>query len=318
MDRIRQMKVFIAVADLEGFSSAARHLRMSPPAVTRAVAELERGLGVKLLTRTTRYLRVTDAGQRYLHDIRRILADVAAADDAVAGVTTQPRGQLTITAPVLFGRKFVVPGIVDYLKRYPEVDIAAVFLDRVVNLLEEGFEVGVRIGRLADSTMRALHVGEVRQVVVAAPSYLANYGVPARPDELRSHTIVASQAGNGALHWRFGPGRGGRPGKGSDLKTVRVRPRLEVTTNDAAIDAVVGGFGISRLLSYQVADLIATDKLQALLVDYQGDDLPVNIVHREGQYPSAKVRSFVDLLATRLRVEFEETSKNSLPNCLSE
>ena len=173
MDRFQLMTVFVAVAEEESFAGGARRLSMSPPAVTRAIAMLETRLGIKLLTRTTRHVRATDAGLRYLDSARRILADAEEADEAAAGIHAAPRGQLAVTAPVLFGSMFVTPAIVGYLERYPDVTLNAVFLDRVVNLLEEGLDVGVRIGELPDSSMRAIPVGHVRRVVCAAPDYLA-------------------------------------------------------------------------------------------------------------------------------------------------
>ena len=163
MDRLYLMTVYVAVAEEQGFAAGARRLGMSPPAVTRAVAALEERLGVKLLDRTTRHVRVTEAGQRYLDDARRIIAEVDEADDAVAGINAAPRGHLTVTAPVLFGRLYVMPGIVDYLQRYPAMNISTVFVDRVTNLLEEGIDVGIRIGELPDSSMRAIPVGQVRR-----------------------------------------------------------------------------------------------------------------------------------------------------------
>ncbi|MBI2510211.1 MAG: LysR family transcriptional regulator [Betaproteobacteria bacterium] len=295
MDRFQLMSVFVAVAEEEGFAAGARRLGMSPPAVSRAVAMLEERLGVKLLDRTTRYVRVTDAGVRYLEEARRILADVEAAEESVAGGNAEPRGQLTVTAPVLFGRMFVMPGIVDYLSRYPKTEVSAVLLDRSVNLLEEGIDVGVRIGELADSTMRALRVGSVRIVLCASPDYLKRQGTPRTPQDLPEHSTIASSAGSGAIHWRFDTGNGVRP--------VRVRPRLTVTTNDAAIEAAVRGFGITRLLSYQVAPLLAARKLMLLLEKFEPAPRPVHIVHREGRYASAKVRAFVDLMAERLRAD---------------
>jgi DNA-binding transcriptional LysR family regulator len=295
MDRFQSMSVFVAVAEEQGFAAGARRLGMSPPAVTRTVAMLEQRLGVRLLDRTTRYVRATDAGLRYLDEARRILADVEAAEESAAGGDAEPRGQLTVTAPVLFGRMFVMPGIVDYLSRYPKAQVSAVLLDRSVNLLEEGIDVGVRIGELADSTMRALHVGKVRVVVCASPTYLKRHGTPRAPHELTEHSTIASSAGGGAIHWRFDMGDGVRP--------VRVRPRLTVTTNDAAIEAAVRGFGITRLLSYQVAPLVAARKLQLLLVQFETPPWPIHIVHREGRYATTKVRTFVDLIAERLRAD---------------
>lgn len=293
MDRFHLMNVFVAVAEAEGFAAGARRLRMSPPAVTRAVAALEERLGVKLLNRTTRYVRVTEAGQRYLDDARRILSEVDAADETAAGINAEPRGQLAVTAPVLFGRLFVMPGIVDYLERYPGTKVEAVFLDRIVNLLEEGMEVGVRIGELPDSSLRALRVGFVRLVLCASPGYLARRGQPDKPEDLLEHSLIASSAGSSGVGWRFTTPHGDQH--------LAIQPRLSVTTNDAAIEAALRGFGISRLLSYQVAPQLTAGELEIVLDEYEPSPRPVHILHREGRYASAKVRAFVDLLAERLR-----------------
>jgi DNA-binding transcriptional LysR family regulator len=291
MDRFQLMSVFVAVADEESFAAGARRLRMSPPAVTRAIAALERRLGVRLLQRTTRHVRTTEAGQRYLEDARRILAEADAADEAAAGINTQPRGHLAVTAPVLFGRMFVMPGICEYLARYPDTEVSALFLDRVVNLLEEGVDVGVRIGELPDSGMRALRVASVRVMLCASRDYLRRHGVPRTPQDLLSHSLIGSSAGNNALDWRF------------EGKLVRVRPRLLVSTNDAAIEAALRGFGLTRLLSYQVAQLIESGQLTAVLEKYEPPPRPVHIVHREGRQSSTKVRTFIDLMVQRLRSE---------------
>lgn len=295
MDRFHLMSVFVAVAETEGFAAGARRLNMSPPAVTRAIATLEEQLGVKLFNRTTRYVRTTEAGQRYLTDARRILADLDAADEAAAGINAEPRGHLTVTAPVMFGRMHVMPGIINYLERYPDTEVSAVFLDRVVNLLEEGIDVGIRIGELPDSTMQALPVGSVRIVTCASPDYLAKYGTPLHPEELSEHSIIASSAGNNAVDWRFHQPK--------DSWSQRLKPRLSVTTNDAAIEAAIQGLGITRLLSYQVASFIAEGKLRVILDDYEPSPWPVHIVHREGRFSSARVRAFIDLLAERLRAD---------------
>lgn len=295
MDRFLGMSVFVAVSDAESFAGAARKLRMSPPAVTRAIAALEARLGVKLLVRTTRQVRATDAGQRYLEHARRILAEADEADDAAAGVNAEPRGQLAVTAPVLFGRLFVAPGIVDYLRRYPDMSVSAMFVDRVVNLIDEGLDVGVRIGELPDSTMQALGVGHVRRVVCAAPDYLKTRGVPRTPADLARHTVIAANPVSPAVEWRFGKDRA--------AVRVRVNPRLTVTTNDAALEAALQGFGITRLLSYQVGPYLASGALKAVLKDHEGPRIPVHLLHREGRQGSAKVRTFIDLLAARLRAD---------------
>ncbi len=295
MDHFQSMSVFVAVAEEQGFAAAARRLHMSPPAVTRSVAALEEHLGVKLLQRSTRLVRITDAGVRYLEDARRILLEVEMANEAAAGINATPRGQLTVTAPVLFGRMFVMPGVLEYLGLYPETDVSLMFLDRVVNLLEEGMDLGVRIGRLPDSSMRAVPVGSVRIVLCASAAYLERHGVPQQPDDLRNHSLIASRAGNHLLDLRFKTTDRGRD--------RQFKSRLSTNTNDAAIEAVLQGYGITRLLSYQVAAQLATGELQTVLETWEPDPLPINILHREGRHAASRVSSFVDLLAKRLRVD---------------
>ena len=239
MDRLQNMATFVAVAEEQSFSAAARRLNISPPVVTRAVAELEQTLGVKLLNRTTRYVRPTEAGLRYVEDARRILEEVELADEAAAGVNAEPRGGLVVTAPVLFGRMHVMPGIVDYLNRYPEARVRALFLDRVVNLVEEGIDVGIRIGELPDSSMRALKVGSVGLVTVASPSYIDKMGEPESPKALSNYSTIASSAADNFIGWQF---------KASNqTQAFRINPRLVVSSNSAAIEAAREGFGITRV-----------------------------------------------------------------------
>lgn len=297
MDKLHLMSVFVAVAEEEGFAAGARRMGMSPPAVTRAIAALEARLRIKLLNRSTRFVRVTDAGQRYLDDARRIIAEVETADEAAAGINAEPRGHLAVTAPVLFGKMFVMPGIVDYLNRYPGMDVSALFLDRVVNLLEEGIDVGIRIGELPDSSMKAIRVGQIRRVLCASPAYLAQHKQPETAADLAQHLIVAASGVTPFVEWKFGP-----DGK----TTIRVKPRLTVSSNDAAIEASLLGLGISRLLSYQVAAHFESGQLLRLLQQDEPQPLPVHVVHRESRYASTKVRSFVDLIVTQLRGQLEQ------------
>lgn len=292
MDQLHLMTVFVTVAEEQGFSAASRKLNLSPPAVTRAIATLEDNLGVKLLQRTTRYVRTTEAGQRYLDDARRILQDVELANEAVIGINAEPKGLLSVTAPVLFGQSYVMPGIVEYLDRHPETRVNAVFLDRVVSLLEEGFDVGIRIGHLPDSSMRAKKVGEVSLNWVASPDYLKRAGVPHTPEDLTNHTLIASSAGSLAHDWNFFI----RERKHS----LRINPRLTVTTNQAAIEASISGLGITRIISYQVASALANGSLEKVLTTYEPPPMPIHIIHREGRLSSAKVRAFIDLMAKRL------------------
>jgi DNA-binding transcriptional LysR family regulator len=293
MDRLQAMTTFVAVVDSGGFASAARKLNLSPPVVTRAVAELEERLGLRLLTRTTRFVRVTDAGARFAEDCRRILAEIDEAETAATGTHATPRGTLTLTAPVLFGQLYVTPILVSYLQRFPEVDAECLFVDRVVNVVEEGIDVAVRIGELPDSSLQAVRVGRVRRVLVASPAYLQAHGVPRRPQDLAGHTIASAAGVNPVSEWRFTDA--GKP------LVQRVQPRMRTTTNDSAIAAALAGLGITRLLSYQVAAHVRRGALQVVLEDYESAPLPVHVVHHEGRRTTQKVRAFVDLAVERLR-----------------
>jgi len=293
MDRLQAMTTFVAVVDSGGFASAARKLNLSPPVVTRAVAELEQRLGLRLLTRTTRVVRVTDAGARFAEDCRRILADIDEAETTATGTHTTPRGTLTLTAPVLFGQLYVTPVLVSYLQQFPDVDAQCLFLDRVVNVVEEGIDVAVRIGELPDSSLQAVRVGRVRRVLVASPAYLQTHGVPRRPEELAGYTIASAAGVNPVSEWRFNDA-------GKTL-VQRLQPRLRTTTNDSAIAATLAGLGITRLLSYQVASHVRTGALQIVLEEFEAAPLPVHVVHHEGRRATQKVRAFVDLAVERLR-----------------
>lgn len=289
MDRIDQYEAFVAVADCSGFAPAARKLHRSPPSITRAIAALETHMNAKLFHRTTRHVRLTDAGERLLEHARSILEAVDHANEAVAGVSGTPQGHLKVTAPQLFGRMFVMPGIVDYLERYPNTRVTAMFVDRITNLIEEGLDVAIRIGRLPDSTMFARKIGEVRVVVCATPVYLQQNGRPTRPLDLRAHSVIASYAGDHAHDWHF-------EGAGS----IGIRPRLMATTNDAVLSATLRGFGLSRLLSYQIAEPLKAGKLEIVLEKFEPPPRPIHLVHREPRTGSAKVRRFVELMADRL------------------
>jgi DNA-binding transcriptional LysR family regulator len=289
MDRFTELQIYVAVAEAESFAAGARKLGISPPMATRAVADLEARLGIKLLNRTTRFVRATDAGKRYLEDARRLLGELADADEAAAGINGEPTGLLSVTAPVLFGKAYVLPGVLEYLNRYPRMSVNALFLDRVVNLLEEGLDVGIRIGELTDSSLNALLVGKVERVVCAAPAYLAAAGIPQKPEDLVEHSIITANGLNASSEWKFARG------------SVQLKPRLGFATNDAALEAAAAGFGITRLLSYQVAPYLADGRLIQVLAHEDQRQLPIHILFREGRHASAKIRSFVDLMAARLR-----------------
>lgn len=296
MDRFEEMRVFAAVAQLESFSVAARQLEMSPPRVTRAVAALESRLGVALLQRTTRQVRVTEAGRRYLEDVQQVLAQLSEAEAAATGSYLTPQGLLHVTAPVLFGEYFVTPQIVDYLDQYPDVQVRAELIDRPVNLQEEGIDVAVRIGHVPPNCQHlTVPVGEVRQVVCASPGWLAQHGEPIHPLELESLPTVVAEGGNLSGHWWFEE-------EGKRIE-VTPSPRLRISAIHAALAAVEVGAGLTRLLSYQVAASEVEGRVRRVLTCFEPTAIPINIWVATGRGRAASVRTFVDFLAERLRAD---------------
>jgi DNA-binding transcriptional LysR family regulator len=293
MDRLYLMSVFIAVAEEKGFAGGARRLGVSPPTVTRAVATLEEHLGVKLFNRSTRFVRLSEAGQRYLEDARSVIAFANEADQAVLGVNADPRGTLSVTASALFGRMYVMPVIIDYMKRHPAMEVSAMFVDRVVNIVQEGFDVAIRIGELPDSSLKARKVASVRRVFCASPAYLAEHGTPRTPQALAEHRIIVSQALNPTSEWRFLADK--RP------FTLKLKPNLALSDNISTIDAAVNGLGITSLFSYMIKPQLATGSLHVILEDHSLKPVPVHIVHNEGRYVPAKTRAFIDQLVEHLR-----------------
>ena len=292
MDRFHEMQVFLAVAEEEGFAAAARRLNTSPPSVTRAIAAMEARIGTQLLARTTRSLHLTEAGQRYLEDCRRILAELDEAEEAAAGSYSIPCGHLTVTAPVLFGELYVAPALGEYLDRFAQVSINALLVDRVVNMLDEGVDVAVRIGHLQEPGQQAIKVGEVRRVVCAAPAYLEQYGRPRHPSQLRDAKIATSSSSQLVSEWRFV--EDGQP------LTVPIEPRLVVTANNAAINLARQGWGMTRVLSYQVAGAVAAGELEIVLEACEPAALPIQVVFQKSPRVPAKINTFVDFLTHRL------------------
>jgi DNA-binding transcriptional LysR family regulator len=287
------MEIFVAVVDEGGFASAARKLNQPGPAVSRAVAELESRLGVRLLHRTTRVVRATEAGLRFAADCKRLLAGIEDAEEGASGTHQAPRGHLTVTAPVLFGSMYVTAIVTRFLSQHAEVTASCWFADRVVNMIEEGVDVAIRIGELPDSSLHAIPVGKVRRVICGSPEYLARVGLPLKPEELDAHTVIAATGVSSPSEWRLQ--------KGAKLVTVGIRPRMTTTTNDSAAAAAVEGFGLVRLLSYQVAHKLVAGTLKTVLTDWEPAPLPVHVVHGEGRQASKKVRAFVDMAVEVLR-----------------
>lgn len=298
MDRLDTLALFVAVAEENGFGAAARRLGRSPAAVTRAVAELEERLGARLFNRTTRAVVLTDSGLRYLDQARRLLADYADFERSAVGELEEPRGRLTLTAPILFGRLHVLPIVQAFADRYPAVEMNILLLDRVVSLIDEGIDLGVRIGHLPDSSLLALRVGSVRRVVCASPAYLAAHGEPESPRDLARHAVITSTgAAPSSEHWRFSDGESGM--------MVAIRPRMTVNLVQAAVDLAVHGAGITRLLSYQSEPYEKSRALARILKAYEPAPLPIHIVHPAGRHPPAKVRRFVEMAAATLKDRFE-------------
>lgn len=288
MDRFAAMQTFVTVADLKGFAPAARKLGLSASAVTRMIAALEEQLGARLLQRTTRSVTLTDAGTRYLERARRILADLDEAEGSTRQERTHPTGRLVVSAPLGFGRLHVSPLMSVYLQRYPDVGAELRLSDRVVNLVEEGIDVAVRIGPLADSALVARAVGDMRRMVVASPDYLARHGEPQRPADLTAHRIVHFGALSAAADWRFIE-------HGREVRVTCV-PRFVSNSADAAIWQAEQGLGLTRVLAYQAADALAAGRLTPVLTAFEVAPLPIHLVYPTSRLLSAKVRAFVDLV----------------------
>ena len=293
MDKLEAMRVFTTVAECQSFVSASRELDLSAPAVTRSIAQLEQSLGVKLFNRTTRQVRLTDVGKRYYEDARRILEDVDQAEATASGSYAEPKGVLALTAPVLFGQKYIVPVIAEYLQQNPAVSVDAVFYDRVSNILDEGLDVAIRIGHLKDSSLYATQVGSIQRVVCASPEYLQKYGTPQQPSDLAGHDIIHALTVEPSTTWRFESARG--------KESVKLSPRLRYNQNSAAIATACMGLGITRVMSYQVAEELNQGSLTRILPDFESAPVPIHIVYMEGRQTNAKIRSFVDLAVERLR-----------------
>jgi DNA-binding transcriptional LysR family regulator len=293
MDRLHELEVFVAVADAGSFARAATRLRRSPPAVTRAISALETRLGARVFNRTTRSLTLTDVGERFLDSARRVLSDLEIAEKEAVGEAATPQGHLTLTASVTFGRSAVAEVVADFLQQFPRVTASVVLLDRVVNLVEEGIDVAVRIGPLPDSTLMARRVGAVRRVLVASPDYLLRRGTPAQPADLKAHAMIGFTGLMPHREWRFGDGQG----RGS----VGLSSVFEINDAVAALHAAERGHGITIALSYMVHDQIGAGRLVQVLEAITPPPQPVHLVHAQTRIVAPKIRAFVDFAAPRLK-----------------
>ncbi len=290
MDRWQAMRIFVKVAETGSFADTARQMHISAPVVTRAVASLEELIGARLFVRTTRSVKLTEAGMRYFGDCRRILSDIAEAEAAAGGSYATPTGTLSVTAALLFGQMHVLPIVTEYLDAFPAMRATTLFVDRPVNIVDEGIDVAVRIGHLPDSGLAAIRVGMVRRVVCGSPDYFERHGIPNTPADLKDHRIAASTSAWASPEWRF-----------AGNHRVTIDAALQCNTNEAAITSARQGWGLTRALHYQIGPALLAGDLQIVLSDYEEPPMPIHVLHPEGRNAPAKVRAFVDMAASRLR-----------------
>jgi DNA-binding transcriptional LysR family regulator len=300
MDRLESMSILVSAVEAGSLSAASRRLGTPLATVSRKVSELEAYLGTRLLNRSSRRLTLTDAGRSYVAACKRILDEVGEAERSASGEYSAPRGDLVITAPIVFGRLHVLPVVSEFLKAYPEIDIRMVLADRVVNLFEDHVDLAVRIGELPDSSLVATRVGAIRRVVYASPAYFSARGTPQKPSELSAHDCVIFEALMAPDVWIFAMGR-------SEV-SVPIHSRLVVNTAEAAIDAAIAGVGITRVLSYQVATAIRAGMLAIALQEFERASSPVNLVYGGGRLLPLKLRAFIDFTAPRLKARLAESA----------
>ena len=293
MDRFEAMRTLLAAVDGGSLSAASRALRTPLATVSRRVSDLEAHLRTQLLVRSSRRLSLTEAGRAYVAAARRILDDLDDAERGAAGEYRVPRGHLSITASVMFGRLHVEPVILDFLNAYPDITVRLTLADHIVNLVDDHVDLAVRVGKLPDSSMVAVRLGQIRWVACASPGYLQSRPAPGVPADLDRHDCIAFEGLYSSVAWTFATG--------GQNATVPVRPRFAVNTADAAIAAAVAGAGITRVLSYQVADAVAQGKLLLVLRDFEPEPLPVHLVYASQPLLPLKLRAFLDFSAPRLK-----------------
>jgi DNA-binding transcriptional LysR family regulator len=301
MDRLDAMSTFLAVVEAGSLSAAARQMNAPLTTVSRKVSDLESHLRIKLFSRSSRQLVLTDAGSSYLTACKRILADVTEAERIASGEFTAPTGELAITAPVSLGRIHLIPILADFLKTYPDITANLVLTDRVQSLFQEQVDVGLRIGELPDSSLMAVRVGTTRSVVCANPAYLAARGTPRTPDDLANHDCISYAAIASPDIWTFNPDK--------TTIAVPIRPRLVVSNAEAACDAACAGLGITIALSYQFSAGLKCGALTTLLDEFRPARLPINLVYAADRFLPIKVRAFLDFASPRLKKILAEINR---------
>lgn len=297
------MRVFVAIASAGTLTAAGRRLRMPLTTVSRVLAALEGHVGATLIARTTRRFDLTDRGREYLEACRRILDDIDSTHARIAGKDLELSGELALTAPIVFGRLHILPIVAAFLRAYPKMTARMMLVDRVVDLVEEGIDVALRIGALPDTSMIAVRVGGVRITTCASPAYLKARGQPRSPKALAGHDCITFASAESRDFWIFR--------RGSELQNVRLRSKLSVNTAEAAVDAAAAGLGITRLLSYQTQRDIAAGRLKAILTRFDDGDVPVHLIRRDGSRSQAKVKRFVEFAVPRLRKKLSSVRQAS-------
>ncbi len=295
MDRLEAMSLLVAVAEAGSLSAAGRKLGVPLPTVSRKISDLEAHLNTRLLTRSTRKLALTESGAAYLAAARRILDEVSEAERAASGEHAAPRGDLVITAPVVFGRLHVLPVIAEFLSQWPEINVRLVLADRNLHLIDDHVDIAVRIGALVDSALVATQVGAVRSVVCGSPAYFVAHGVPKSPEDVSALSAVTFDPLSSSQHWIF------RDPKSKRELRAPVRSRLSVNTAEAAIDGAAAGLGVTRVLSYQAAQAVLDGRIQIVLAEYEPAPSPVSLIHAGHELTPLKVRMLLDFAAPRLR-----------------
>lgn len=293
MDKLRAMQSFARIVERGSLTAAAESLRISLPSMVRTLAALEAGLGVRLINRTTRRMALTNEGREYYDCCKRVLAEVEQAESALTARQGTPHGRLRITASVMLGSLHVAPVLNAFAARHPAVNAELLLLDQPLDLVAEGMDLAVRIGRLPDSALVAIPVGLARRMLCASPAYLKRAGTPRSPEELAAHRCVASSGPARGFQWQLGSGK--------QAKLVKVRPAFSSNQIAAAIDAAVSGLGIGQFLDYQVQAHVASGRLKRILVDFEPPAQPINAVHPHARLPSPNVRAFIDWGVPRLR-----------------